>query len=329
MQHAMEPATVLQSKAPAAAAGQTLSAWLARRFRYLDEAQWVEQIAEGRVTVAGRPAVASQVLQPGEVIAYRPAAAEPPADLAIRIVGDAVGFCVVDKPAHLVSHADGAFVQNTFVRVLERELRRRGQDPRLSLAHRLDRETSGLLLVAKTRAAARAFERQFTGGRVQKEYLAIVRGVVAMDCLTLDQPIGRHPGSTIAIRRAVVASDAPQAQPAITEVSVLQRLPEATLVRCVPATGRTHQIRVHLEHAGHPLLGDKLYGRSDDEYLEFVRHVKAGGDAAFGSRFGAGRQMLHAARLAFDDPRSGERRSFTSPLPDDMQRFLAERAPPA
>jgi len=134
----------------------------------------------------------------------------------------------------------------------------------------------------------------------------------------VDGPIGHNQGSEISIRRAVVAADAAAAQPAITEFEVIARARRATWLRCRPRTGRTHQIRVHMESLGVPLIGDKIYGRSDAEYLAWLAHVKAGGDAAWHGRLGAARQMLHASRLAFPDPHTGARREFRLAPPPDF-----------
>jgi 23S rRNA pseudouridine1911/1915/1917 synthase len=318
----MSEETVLQSRVPPQAAGLRLCQWLAGRFRYHDEVEWRALIAEGRVQHNGVPAVADAVLARGDVVAYRPVHEEPRANAAIEILHDEASFAVVFKPAHLVSHADGAFVKNTFFRFLERLYAERGERPRLALAHRLDRETSGLLLVAKTAAASSALQRQFSAGSVAKEYLAIVHRVVEQEGFAIEGAIGRSPASRISIRRAVLPEGSNGAQPARTEITVLQRLPAFTLVSAVPRTGRTHQIRVHLEHRGHPIVGDKLYGRSDDEYLEWVHHVKAGGDAGWAGRLPAERQLLHAGVLEFDHPETGTRLRFESPMPEDMRAFL-------
>ncbi|MGE3174223.1 MAG: RluA family pseudouridine synthase [Planctomycetota bacterium] len=318
--------TVLQSRVPPAAAGQTLAAWLSARFRYLDLDGWCAEIDAGRVQRNGTPARSGDVLRARDLVAYRPVHREPHADLRIEVLHDEPTFAVVQKPAHLVSHADGAFVQNTFFRVLERHYRGLGAAPKLRLVHRLDRETSGLMVVAKTAAAATALQQQFTAGGVAKEYLAIVHGVVAADEFTEDGAIARSQASEIAIRRAVVPADHPGAQAARTTFVVERRLPEHTLVRAFPATGRTHQIRVHLTHRGHPLVGDKLYGRTDAEYLDYVRFVKAGGDPWWDGRLQAGRQLLHAAALRFAHPETGAPAEFAAPLPDDMAQFVRDRS---
>ncbi len=321
--------TVLRSRVPPQAAGATLVDWLAQRFRYLDADGWREQIAAGRVRRNERPTAADARLAAGDSIAYRPVHQEPRADVAIELLLDEPEFCAVFKPAHLVAHADGAFVQNTFFRVLERRFRDRGEPVQLALAHRLDRETSGIMVVAKTTAAARALQQQFASGAVAKEYRAIVHGRAVADAWSCDGAIGRDPASAISIRRAVVAADAAEARTARTEVRVDERFAAHTLLTAVPHTGRTHQIRVHLTHAGHPLVGDKLYGRTDEQYLDYVRFVKAGGDPAFDGRLGVGRQMLHAGMLSFAHPRTGEPIRLAAPMPADMQDFLAQlRAEP-
>jgi len=319
-----EPETVLRSRVPPAAAGTTLVEWLAARFRYHDAAAWRQQIEAGRVQRNGRVAAADERLRIGDQIAYRPPHQEPRADTAIELLHDEPAFAVVLKPAHLVAHADGAFVQNTFFRVLERRYEALGERPRLALAHRLDRETSGLLVVAKTTAASRNLQQQFTGGAVHKEYLAVVHGVVGQDQQRIDQPIGRDPHSEIAIRRAVVAAGAEGVQAACTEITVLERGTAHTLLRAVPMTGRTHQIRVHLTSIGHPLVGDKLYGRSDADYLRFVQHVKAGGDPSWPGELPTGRHLLHAGVLAFAHPETGAPLRFAVDPPADFAAFVAE-----
>jgi len=311
---------VLMSRVPPSADGCGLAEWLAARFRYHDLATWRAEIAAGRVLRNGAATHADERLASGDQIAYRPAPAPPRAGPPVAIVHDDPDFVVVDKPAHLVAHADGAFVQNTFVHELAR---RCGDGTKLTLVHRLDRETSGLLLLAKNAATNTALQAQFAAGTVHKRYLAVVHGVVRDDHITIDAPIGPAVHSTIAARRAVVDADSKQARAARTDLEVLERFPTHTLLRLTPRTGRTHQLRVHLEHAGHPLVGDKLYGRNDAEYLEYIQHVKAGGDPAWGDRLGAGRQLLHAAALHFAHPRTSNPLELTAPVPADLSRFLA------
>jgi 23S rRNA pseudouridine1911/1915/1917 synthase len=308
----------LRCRVPAAADGCALAEWLAARFRYHDGEAWRAEIAAGRVSRNGAPAQAAARLAAGDEIAYAPAPAPPRQGPPVAIVHDEAAFVVIDKPAGLVAHASGAFPQHTFLAELERRL-----GAPLLLVHRLDRETSGLLLLAKDAASNAALQALFAAAAMHKHYLAVVHGVVRDDRFTIDAPIGPAAHSTIAVRRAVVAAGTKHARPACTEVEVLERFASHTLLRLVPRTGRTHQLRVHLEHAGHPLVGDKLYGRSDAEYLDYVRHLKAGGDPAWDHRLGAGRQLLHAAALRFVPPGSADELALEAALPADFAAFLA------
>ncbi|MBK8975009.1 MAG: RluA family pseudouridine synthase [Planctomycetes bacterium] len=305
----------LRTKVPADQAGRTLLEFLVGRFRYHDEAGWRARIADGRITVNGLRTIPTHRLARAAVVAYVRPAAEPDAPTDVRILHDDDGIVAIDKPAGLPFHADGAFLTRTVVGVLAGVL-----GVKLRPVQRLDRETSGVCVLARDATTARALNEQIAAHGFDKVYEAIVRGVIAADRLELDGAIGRDPHSEISIRRAVLPSDAIGAEPAHTDVEVLARCADRTLVRCRPRTGRTHQIRVHLAHAGHPVLGDKLYGRTDAEFLAFVAHVKAGGDAAFGNRCGAPRHMLHARWLSFTDPRTGRRLRFEAEPPAD---FLA------
>ena len=316
----MNPPTALRCRVPAAAEGCLLAAWLAARFRYHDRDTWCAEIAARRVLRNGAGAEAGDRLAAGDQIAYLPPPAPARDGPPVAIVHDDPDFVVVDKPAGLVAHASGAFLQNTFVPELERRL-----GTRLLLVHRLDRETSGLLLLAKNAAANAALQAQFEAGTVHKHYLAVVHGVVRDDRYTIDAPIGPSEHSAIGVRRAVGEIGAARMRTAQTDVEVRERFALHTLLRLVPRTGRTHQLRVHLEHAGHPLVGDKLYGRSDAEYLDYVRHVKAGGDPAWDKRLGAGRQLLHATALHFAHPRHAGDLELAAAMPADMARFLDAR----
>jgi 23S rRNA pseudouridine1911/1915/1917 synthase len=202
---------------------------------------------------------------------------------------------------------------------------RRGE-PALSLVHRLDRETSGVCVVARTPAARAALQRQFELGTVAKVYHAVVAGH-APDRFVADGAIGHARDSAVALRRAV-GERALDPRSARTEFEALARGPAATLLRCVPHTGRTHQIRVHLEHAGFPVLGDKLYGRSDADYLEFVRAVKHAGDVRRIATAGPHRHLLHAAALTIEHRDGGARVTFTAPDPPELARWLADAAVP-
>lgn len=308
---------VLRSSVPGWAAGMQLPDYLAQRFRYRSRTDWLAEIAAGRILVDDVTPPAGRPLRAGQQVLYRKLHREPPVDRSVRVLLLDDHLLVVDKPAHLPCHGDGAFVRNTLVHLL----RQRFGD--VHLVHRLDRETSGALVAARSAAARASLERQFGSGAVQKSYLAIVRGNVPADFVA-DGPIARAQGSRIALRRAVAAGEGPSAKPAWTAFHVLRAGPRS-LLRCVPKTGRTHQIRVHLEHAGFPVFGDKLYGRPDADFLAFVARVKQGGDPREVPDGEPDRQLLHAHQLEFEHPASGQRVAVEAPPPAAMMRW----APPA
>ncbi|HZN38004.1 MAG TPA: RluA family pseudouridine synthase [Planctomycetota bacterium] len=310
---------VLQSRVPAPAAGREIAAWLAERFTYLGGDGWREQIENGRVLRNGARAVTGEVLRAGDLIAFHPAPAPAAAHPAIPILHDDEDLLAVDKPAHFVAHEASAFAPT-----LLHELPRAGANgAELAFVHRLDRETSGVLLLARHAGATQHLQRQFEARLVQKDYLAIVHGRVASTSMLIDAPIGPAPQSVVAARRGVCATGTRGARAAATEVAVERHFDAHTLLRVRPRTGRTHQIRVHLAHVGHAIVGDKLYGQCDARYLEYTAHLKAGGDPAWPGQLATGRQMLHASELRCLHPRDGSALHLAAPVPDDMRRCLA------
>jgi RluA family pseudouridine synthase len=309
---------VLRSRIPADAHGEALLDYLARRFPYHDRERWRRELADRRVLLAGAVAAPDARVRGGSELAYHKLHREPWVERRIDVLHDDDAVLVVDKPAHLPMHADGPFVRNTLVHLL----RERCAAPALSLVHRLDRETSGVCVLARDDAARAALHAQFERGDVAKVYVAVVRGVVAHD-FTVDAPIGRARRSEITLRRAT-GDAAEHAQPATTHFRVLAHGPAATLLRCEPRSGRTHQIRVHLESAGHPVLGDKLYGEPDAHYLAFVRAVKRTGDAREVAGHGPDRHLLHASELTVQHPRTGATVHWTAPVPPEFERWLRE-----
>lgn len=296
----------LQSRVPAAAEGQRLAAWLAAQFAYLDEAGWRAAIDAGAVQRNGEATTADARLVAGDVVGYTPATTSDEPEVPVLHADD--DLVVVDKPAGLVVQHASSWPGRTFLRRLaQRHPPTAGAT--LEPIHRLDRSTSGVLLVARGPAAAARWTAAFTAGAVAKTYLALVQGVPTAAAWTIDAAIGPATGSAVRARQAVRPAGAPGARPATTDVEVVDRLPRHALVRLRPRTGRTHQLRVHLAHAGHPLVGDPLYGRSDADFLAWVARRRDGGQAAAADGL---RTLLHAASLA------GLGAAWSAPLPDDF-----------
>lgn len=317
----MPEKTTLSSRITSNNAGQRLIDFLCSRFKYHGRDRWAEIIQEGSVTVNSAGSFPEYTLKKNDVVSYTVELREPPVDTGIAILHEEESFLVAGKPGNLPSHADGNFIKNTFIYILRRRMSAAGHRGPVKLVHRLDRETSGIMVVGKTDVAHRILVKQFEEGTVEKEYHAVVRGAVAEDIFEVGGAIGPDGGSAVSIRKKVVPEGTPGSRTAFTRFEVIERYAGATLLRCLPATGRTNQIRVHLAHAGYPLAGDKLYGRSDDQFLEFVRRARQG---LFNPLpwMEAPRHLLHAGRLSFSHPVTGERVSFECPMPDDMKLFI-------
>ncbi len=286
--------------------GLRLDAYLALRLHKYSRAKVQRLIDDGRVFRTGRGVKASGRVNWDETILIRyPRMAEPPAFCEmLSIVHQEDSFVVIDKPAGVLSHPTDKILHNTVTAILTRQLGRK-----VFLSHRLDRETSGLMVLALDASAARALYDQFVGREVQKEYLAVVFGDAAWTMKTVDAPLGPE-GGEIKVRQAVGAG-----APAVTEFERLAGDGRLTLVAAKPRTGRLHQIRAHLAHLGHPVVGDKLYVDGGAAYMKAVRRELQPEDLA---ALGAPRQLLHAWRLSFAHPRTGARLNFAAPVPADF-----------
>ncbi|HEX6678989.1 MAG TPA: RluA family pseudouridine synthase [Actinomycetes bacterium] len=293
--------------APAASAGRRLDEVLAglAGVSRAAAARWVE---DGHVLVDGRARPKSHRLRGGEALAWDPPPAEPPGPpapearpLAVRYEDERL--LVVAKPAGLVVHPAPGHPAGTLVNALlgrEGSLSAAGGEDRPGIVHRLDKGTSGLLVVAKDDATHRALARALAAHRIERRYLALVQGHLPAEAGTVDAPMGRHPRDRK--RMAVV----PGGRRAVTHWRVRERLPGADLVEASLQTGRTHQIRVHLAHLRHPVAGDRAYGA----------------DPRLAARLGLDRPFLHAWRLTLRHPSDGHVVDVTEPLPDDLEAVL-------
>lgn len=240
---------------------------------------------------------------------------EPWEDLEIPVIYEDAQLLVVSKPGNLVVHPTASAYHRTLVRIL----RTRRNDESLDLAHRIDKETSGVVILTKDAGAANSLAKQFAGRTVEKAYLAVAVGLPAEDSLVLDFPLRLVPDS---VTKCLMEVGGAGAQPALTYCRVLARGRRASLVHAYPKTGRQHQIRVHLAHAGHPLLGDKLYLGSEQVLIEALNGALSPEEVI--GQVGHPRQALHAFGVAIRHPSTGERLEFFAPLPDDL-RGLCDR----
>ncbi len=289
---------------PAEAGGQRLDAWMARALPELSRSHIQRLIEQGLATLGGQAVKASARLEGGEAVAVQMIPPKPVA-LEAELIPLTVAYedddlLVIDKPAGLVVHPAPGHPSGTLVNALLarwRTLKGLKGDLRPGIVHRLDKDTSGLLIVAKSDAAMLKLAAQIKERRIKKEYLALVEGRLEPAEGRVEAPVGRHP--TQRQQMAVVRGG----RNATSHYSVERYFAGFSLVRVKPVTGRTHQIRVHLAFTGHPVAGDQLYGR---------RRVP-----------GLPRQFLHATRLGFSQPTSGEWLEIESPLPADLAAFLA------
>ena len=301
------------SVGPASGAGERVDVFLARRIPAFTRAQFQRFIDKGLVLVNGERKKPSLKLRSGDrVVADVEVPAPGPLEpevIPLSVLYEDDEIAVLDKPSGMVVHPGSGIRTGTLVHALLHrypEIRDVGEADRPGIVHRLDKETSGVIVVARTPAALVELKRQFKSREVKKVYLALVVGRPARAEGSLDWPIGRHRSHGA---RMSIVTEKPRT--AITEYRILRELGAFTLLEVRPLTGRTHQIRVHLAAAGHPVAGDGRYGSR-----------RTGG-----TRFA--RLFLHAHQLSFSHPSSGSRMTFTSPLPGGLQAVLGalESAP--
>ncbi len=289
----------------------------------------VQQAAEaGFVHVNDRPVKSNYKVRPGDVVALmldRPHYDDTiePEDIPLNIVYEDAQLMVIDKPAGMVVHPGCGNYHGTLVNAVAWHLRDLEgydpNDPEVGLVHRIDKDTTGLLVVAKTPEAKRHLGLQFFNKTTHRSYLAIVWGHLTDDTGRIEGNIARDPRDRL--RMTVMPPDSDVGKPAVTHYQVVERLGYVTLVRCVLETGRTHQIRAHMRHIGHPLFGDERYGGT-----EILRGERSSTYRAFihNCLSVCPRQALHAQTLGFIHPTTGQQMDFTSPLPPDLTALISK-----
>lgn len=310
---------------PESARGMRLDLFLTHVIDGYSREQLRRAVQNGGAEVDGRVKRPSFRLKVGQSVRFRvpPPTAEGPVPEAIPldILYEDEGMVVVNKPPGMVVHPARGNWTGTLTSALAyhfQSLSDVGGPTRPGIVHRLDRDTSGVIVVAKTNSVHMHLADQWAARTVSKTYLAITAGRIDRDRDLIEAPIGRHPfqREKMAIRDHHVTS-----KPARTFYEVLQRFDRFTFLRLFPETGRTHQIRVHLEHIGSPVLCDRLYGGRSAITIHQLGNAAASGVRATGPAV-LDRQALHAARLEIDHPQSGRRMIFEAPLPADMAAVL-------
>ena len=305
-----EAPSLLTFKVPPDYGGMRLDQALAKLMPEYSRSRLQDWVVQGQITLNGAAATSKQKVWGGEMVNVIPQSnpADQPylaEDIALDIVYEDESIIVINKPVGLVVHPGSGNWQGTLLNALLHHDPSLGEVPRAGIVHRLDKDTSGLLVVAKTLIAQTALVRQLQERSVRREYLALAHGEIERGG-RVDQPIDRHPSQRT--KMAVVEGG----KPAVTHYSLVESFPGCTLLRCKLETGRTHQIRVHMAYLHHPLVGDHIYIKGAQKCPPQMRAVL----------MDFPRQALHAERLGLEHPETGEWMEWQVDMPEDMRQLL-------
>ena len=303
-----------EARVPLTAAGRRFDQTLAELFPDYSRSRLTAWIKSGAATLDGATAPPRQLLRGGEQVRLEAEleaeVASAPEDIALAIVHEDAHLLVLDKPAGLVVHPGAGNPSGTLLNALLHHDAKLAELPRAGIVHRLDKDTSGLMVVARTLPAMTALVEMLSRHDVERQYEAVVLGSLVSGG-TVDEPIGRSMGDRL--RQAV--RDEESGKHAVTHYRLRERFRAHSLLQCSLETGRTHQIRVHMAHINHPLVGDPLYGGG-------LRLPKGATPELVAVLRGFRRQALHAERLAFEHPVTGEPMSFSAERPADQQALI-------
>jgi 23S rRNA pseudouridine1911/1915/1917 synthase len=305
-----------EAEVPLTAAGRRFDQSLAEMFPEYSRSRLTAWIKDGKVLLNGAPAAPRQLLHGGESVVLEAELAvevgnAQPEDIALDVVYEDDDLMVVDKPVGLVVHPGAGNPAGTMLNALLHRVPSLAEVPRAGIVHRLDKDTSGLMVVAKTIAAQTALVKMLSEHDVHRQYEAIVLGTMVAGG-TVDEPLGRHQHDRL---RQGIRDEEQGGKRAVTHYRVRDRFRAHTVLQCNLETGRTHQIRVHMAHIGHPLVGDQLYGSG-------LRLPRGASQDLIDALRGFKRQALHAEHLAFTHPITGEALAFTSPRPADQEALI-------
>lgn len=304
--------------------------FLKSKYRKLSRERIKKAIKDGRVLINQEPAKPARITQIGDRVSLlKEKGDEPEVDFNFQVLFEDEDILVVDKPGNLPCHPSGRYFFNTLLtqlRVINENEVDEGQEH--YIVHRLDRETSGVMVLGKSNEMATNLQKQFFDRKTKKEYLAIARGRLAEKHYDIAAPLARDPNSEITLKMHVVEFG-PDGQPLYlppnavlaskTIIDVEDYFGDYTLVRCKPHTGRQHQIRIHLDSIGHPIAGDKLYGQESHVFLNNIKKITP---LEVEPGLVLTRHALHAARLQFAHPRTGKALDFQAELPSELKDFL-------
>ncbi|ODS63312.1 MAG: RNA pseudouridine synthase [Arenimonas sp. SCN 70-307] len=306
---------LLEAAVPMESAGRRFDQVLAELFPDFSRSRLTEWVKSGDALLDGRQVKPKEAVRGGEPITLSVRLETEthalPEAIALEVLHEDEDVLVINKPAGLVVHPGAGNPRGTLVNALLHFDARLAELPRAGIVHRLDKDTSGLMVVARTLRAHTSLVEQLSGREVHRQYLAVVQGTMVAGN-TVDAPIGRHP--TDRVRMAVVKEGG---RDAVTHYRVREKFRAHTLVECRLETGRTHQIRVHMAYVRHPIVGDPLYGGA-------FRLPKGATEALVARLHGFRRQALHAEKLSFAHPASGEAVTVSAPMPADMQALVLD-----
>ena len=304
-----------EATVPLTAAGRRFDQSLAEMFPDYTRSRLTAWVKEGKVLLDGAPVAPRHLLRGGETVVLEaelaPEVDAQPEDIALNIVHEDDDLMVVDKPVGLVVHPGAGNPAGTMLNALLHHAPSLAELPRAGIVHRLDKDTAGLMVVAKSIAAQTALVGMLSRHDVHRQYEAVVLGTMVAGG-TVDEAIGRHQHDRL---KQGVRDVEMGGKEAVTHYRVRERFRAHSVIQCNLETGRTHQIRVHMAHIGHPLVGDQLYGNG-------LRLPRGASQELIDALRGFRRQALHAEKLAFEHPITGEYLEFNSPRPADQEELI-------
>lgn len=310
----------VSSRVPNGVRGVLIVDYLAQRFTYLDKRAWLQLVVDGRTWCNDDVCHRDTAVQAGDHISCDlPDFPAPEVNLNYHIVYEDPWLLGINKPPNLRVHSQGKFVAANLMYHLRHQ--RQPSYPEAQLVNRLDADTSGIVVLARSPDVKRALAAQFAAGDVEKVYLAVVHGTLTVPAGIIDLPVGQVMDSGLRHRQGVVVGG----KTAVTHYKTVAVFQEAySLVELRPQTGRTHQLRVHLAAMGHPIVGDALYTMDDEAYLHWLAAPQPKPEMQ-----GMARQALHCQETRFTHPITSQLCAITAPLPQDMQTLLARLSDPS